>query len=167
MKNYSRVLRWQSLENIDLLKLASEASQEILGKNCVFNHKIWANSEIRTFALPKSGGGAQTHLCPPPCPPLLLRPWNTYSRDLSAWWILMNFIYVYVWEHRVSLNYRWWIFTKLGRDKVLMTAAHLYWLLGQIYPRMDSGQGQNRSRVPLLRRTSSSEFGGYSNKPNV
>ena len=28
MKNYSRVLSWQSLENIDLLKLASEASQE-------------------------------------------------------------------------------------------------------------------------------------------
>ena len=32
-------------------------------------------------------------------------------------------VHVYVWEHRVSLNYRiaWWIFTKLGRDKVLMT----------------------------------------------
>ena len=28
---------------------------------CVFNHKIWANSEIRTFALPKSE-------CPPPHP---------------------------------------------------------------------------------------------------
>ena len=27
-KNHSRVLSWQSLENIDLLKLASEASQE-------------------------------------------------------------------------------------------------------------------------------------------
>ena len=32
-------------------------------------------------------------------------------------------VHVYVWEHIVSLNYRivWWIFTKLGREKVLMT----------------------------------------------
>ena len=32
-------------------------------------------------------------------------------------------VHVYVLEHIVSLNYRiaWWIFTKLGRDKVLMT----------------------------------------------
>ena len=32
-------------------------------------------------------------------------------------------MHVYVLEHIVSLNYRiaWWIFTKLGRDKVLMT----------------------------------------------
>ena len=32
-------------------------------------------------------------------------------------------VHVYVLEHRVSLNHRiaWWIFTKLGRDKVLMT----------------------------------------------
>ena len=54
-------------------------------------------------------------------------------------------------EHRVSLNYRiaWWIFTKLGRDKVLMTPAHLFWLLGQIRPVLDKGQGHNRSmRVP-------------------
>ena len=40
MKNDSRVLSSQSLENIDLLKLASEASQENFGKKCVFNHKI-------------------------------------------------------------------------------------------------------------------------------
>ena len=40
MKNHSRVLSWQSLENIDLIKLASEASQENFEKNCVFNHKI-------------------------------------------------------------------------------------------------------------------------------
>ena len=33
-------------------------------------------------------------------------------------------VHVYVLEHIVSLNYRiaWWIFTKLGRDKVLMTS---------------------------------------------
>ena len=32
-------------------------------------------------------------------------------------------VHVYVLEHIVSLKYRipWWIFTKLGRDKVLMT----------------------------------------------
>ena len=32
-------------------------------------------------------------------------------------------VHVYVLEHIVSLNYRiaWWIFTKLRRDKVLMT----------------------------------------------
>ena len=32
-------------------------------------------------------------------------------------------VHVYVLEHIVSLNYRiaWWIFTKLGRDKVLIT----------------------------------------------
>ena len=42
-------------------------------------------------------------------------------------------VHVYVREHRVSLNYRitWWIFTKFGRDKVLMTPAHLYWILDQ------------------------------------
>ena len=41
---------------------------------------------------------------------------------------------VYVWEHIDSLNYRifWWIFTKLGRDKVLMTlhmcfSIIIYW----------------------------------------
>ena len=35
-------------------------------KNSVFNHKLWANSEIRTLDLSKSWGeGAQTHLCLP------------------------------------------------------------------------------------------------------
>ena len=34
MKNHSRVLGWQSLENIDLLKLASEASQDNFEKMC-------------------------------------------------------------------------------------------------------------------------------------
>ena len=55
-----------------------------------FNHKIWANSEIRTFALSKcggGGGGAQTHLCPhfwkwggtwaPPLPPPSPTPLHT------------------------------------------------------------------------------------------
>ena len=57
------------------------------------------------------------------------------SKDSSAWRMLINFylfiklkggvaiVQVYVWEHIVSLKYRitWWIFIKLGRDKVLMT----------------------------------------------
>ena len=32
-------------------------------------------------------------------------------------------VHVYVWELIVILNYRiaWWILTKLGKDKVLMT----------------------------------------------
>ena len=36
-------------------------------------------------------------------------------------------VHVYVLEHIVSLNYRiaWWILTKLGRDKVLVT-PHIY-----------------------------------------
>ena len=72
--------------------MASEASQENFEKIGFFNHKIWANNETRTFALPKSGGGgAQTHLCPPPppllkvgghvppLPPLLLRPLHIYD----------------------------------------------------------------------------------------
>ena len=55
-----------------------------------------------------------------------------------------------VWEHRVSLNYRitWWILTKLGRDKVLVTPAHLYRLLGQICLGVNPGQGHNRSMGP-------------------
>ena len=36
MKNNSRVLSQQSLDNIDLLKLASEASQENFGKKMCF-----------------------------------------------------------------------------------------------------------------------------------
>ena len=98
MKNHSRVLSWQSLENIDLLKFIRK-----FWKKCVFNHKIWANSEIRTFALPKSGGGGGTnplvppllkvgrHVSPlPPPPPLLLRPCesieNAYLRLNKGCW---------------------------------------------------------------------------------
>ena len=35
-------------------------------------------------------------------------------------------MYVYVWEHIVSLYYRtaWWMFMKFGRDEVLM-ALHM------------------------------------------
>ena len=56
------------------------------------------------------------------------------------------------------------IYKHLG---VLMTPAHLYWLLGQIRTVMDPGQGHNRSMRALLQRTTSSELEGHSNKPNV
>ena len=56
------------------------------------------------------------------------------------------------------------IYKHLG---VPMTPAHLYWLLGQIRPAVDPGQGHNRSMRALLQRTTSSEFEGHSNKPNV
>ena len=66
-----------------------------------------------------------------------------YIKDLNAIRILMNFLciylgekkggggfalmHVYVWEHIVSLYYRTakWMFTKLGRDEVLM-ARHMH-----------------------------------------
>ena len=75
-------------------------------------------------------------------------------------------VHVYIWEHRVSLNYRilWWIFTKLGRDK--MTQAHLYWLLGKIRRGVNPGQDHNRS----MRGPSPKDFfrmEDYINKPKV
>ena len=56
------------------------------------------------------------------------------------------------------------IYKHLG---VLMTPAHLDWLLGQIRTVVDPGQGHYRSMTALLQRTTSSEFEGHSNKPNV
>ena len=66
---------------------------------------------------------------------------NAYIKDLNALRLLMNFLciylgeiggggalmHVYVWEHIVSLYYRTasWMFTKLGRDEVLM-ARHMH-----------------------------------------
>ena len=66
----------------------------------------------------------------------------------------------YVWEHIVSLNYRIvkCIFTKLGRDKVVMT-PHIcidFWAKsaqGWIHIRAKIGHGG-----PLLQRTSSSDW---------
>ena len=56
------------------------------------------------------------------------------------------------------------IYKHLG---VLMTPAHLHWLLGQIRTVVDPGQGRNRSMRALLQRTTASELEGHSNKPNV
>ena len=81
MKNYSTVLSWQSLENIDLLKFASEASQENFEKKVFLITKYEQIVKLDHLLCPKVGGGAQTHLCPPPTfesgearVPLLLRP---------------------------------------------------------------------------------------------
>ena len=68
-------------------------------------------------------------------------------------------VHVYVLEHIVSLNYiiAWWIFTKLGRDKALMT-PHICidsWAksaLGWIQGGAKKGPGGS-----LLQRTSSSD----------
>ena len=50
------------MQNIDKVKLASEASQE----NFAFlATKYGKNSKIRTLGPSKSGGGAKTHLNPP------------------------------------------------------------------------------------------------------
>ena len=57
-------------------------------------------------------------------------------------------MHVYVLEHIVSLNYRIarWIFTKLGRDKVLMTPHICIDSWAKSAPGVDPGRGQNRSR---------------------
>ena len=75
-------------------------------------------------------------------------------------------MHVYVWDHIVSLYYRTaqWMFTKLGRDEVLM-ALHLH---KDVLPYLLKGRSrarQNRSRgwgvgvggTPLLKETSSSD----------
>ena len=56
MKNYSRILSKWSLENIDKWKFASEATKKILEKNAFLTTKYEQYSELRTFALSKSGG---------------------------------------------------------------------------------------------------------------
>ena len=64
---------------------------------------------------------------------------------------------MYIWEHIVSLPYRsdLWIFTKLGRDEVLMVLYKCCCFSARsVQGRI---QGQNRSGGPLLQRTSSSD----------
>ena len=69
------------------IKVGERSEPRKFWKNCVFNHKICANSEIRTFALPKSGGGGYKPTCaphfwkwggtwppPPPAPPFSYAP---------------------------------------------------------------------------------------------
>ena len=50
-----------------LIKVGERSEPRKIWKNCVFNHKILADSDIRTFALPKSvGGGGHKPTCGPP-----------------------------------------------------------------------------------------------------
>ena len=66
MKNYSRDLTEQSLENIDLLMLASEASQENFEKKNVFlTTKYEQIVKLEHLLCPKVGGGGTNPLVPP------------------------------------------------------------------------------------------------------
>ena len=81
MKNYSKVLSKQSIENIDLITLASEASQENFEKNCVLTTKYEQIVKLEYLFCPKVGRGTNP-LVPPTFEsgearaptPLLLRP---------------------------------------------------------------------------------------------
>ena len=108
---------------------------------------------------------------------------NAYIKDLNALRFLINFLlinlgegrgggalmYVYVWEHIVALYYRtaWWIFTKLGRDEVLMV-PHLC-----IGFSANSAKGwiQGGAKIGQWGVPSPKDFffrlEGYSNKPNA
>ena len=59
------------------------------------------------------------------------------------------YVRVYVWEHIVSLYYRTaeWMFTKLGRDEVLM-AWHMLKDVLAIFVQGGSRARKNRSRGP-------------------
>ena len=96
MKNHSRVLSWRSLENIDLLKLASEASQENFEKTVFLTTKYEQIMKLEHLLCQKvggGGGGGTNPLVPPPLlkvgrhvpplPPLLLRPCVTSRMQIS------------------------------------------------------------------------------------
>ena len=53
----------------------------------------------------------------------MLEDFRWFCFYLFGWKRGIALVHVYVFEHIVSLNYRiiWWIFTNLGRDKILMT----------------------------------------------
>ena len=62
MKNHSRVLSKLSSEDINKVKLASEASQENFASLALKNEEM---AKLEHLICPKVGG-AQTHLSPPP-----------------------------------------------------------------------------------------------------
>ena len=78
-------------------------------------------------------------------------------------------MHVYVWEHIASLYYRTteWMFTKLGRDEVLM-ARHMHKDVLAIFAQgADPGWGKIGHRgggSPSSKNFFTPE--GYSNKPN-
>ena len=91
----------------------------------------------------------------------------------DAWRILMNFdlfiVHVYVLERIVSRNYRitWWIFTKLGRDKVLKTPH----ICIDVWTKSAQGRIQDRAIIGQWGAPSPKIFffrpEGNSNKPNA
>ena len=108
---------------------------------------------------------------------------NAYIKDLNALRILMNFLCIYlsekggggalmleyVWEHISSLYYRTasWMFTKLGRDEVLMVPYKCCCFLA----RSVQGWIQGGAKIGHRWSLSSSNFffrlEGYSNKLNA
>ena len=78
-------------------------------------------------------------------------------------------LHVYVWEHIVSLYYRTaqWMFTKLGRDEVLMVPYK--WRC--FSARSVQGRIQGGAKIGYGGSPSSTNFcfrlEGYSNKPNA
>ena len=66
-------------------------------------------------------------------------------------------MYVYIWEHIVSLSYitDLWIFTKIGRDEVLMVFYKCcYFSARSVQGRIQGGANIGHGG-PLLQRTSS------------
>ena len=68
-------------------------------------------------------------------------------------------VHVYLLEHIVSLNYRiaWWICTKLGRDKVLMTPHICIDSWAKFAQGWIQGGAKIGPRGSILQRTSSSD----------
>ena len=108
---------------------------------------------------------------------------NAYIKDLNALRILINFlciylgekggggalIHVYVWKYIVSLYYRTakWMFTKHGRDEVLMV---IYKYCCCFSARSVQGRIQGGAKIGHRGSTSSTNFfrlDAYSNKPNA
>ena len=69
-------------------------------------------------------------------------------------------MHVYVWEHIVSLYYRTaqWMFTKLGRDEVLMVPYKCCCFPARSVQGRIQGRAKKGHRGPLLQRTSSSDW---------
>ena len=84
---------------------------------------------------------------------------------------MVALVHVYVWDHIVSHNCRitWWIFTKLGRDKVLMT-PHIC-IDFDFWAKLAQERIQGRVIIGQLGAPSQKNFffrpEGYSNKPNA
>ena len=78
-------------------------------------------------------------------------------------------VHSFVWEHKASFKYRIarWIYTKLGRDKVLMTPHICIDFWAKSAKVWIQGVAKIGQWGGLLQKTSSSELEGYSNKPNV